>query len=106
LVARRQSVKCLPYAGLGLPREASTWRNRLKRHTPAMLLFAGVGALLLAFARPVFVGTIPAEQGTVILLIDVSLSMAATDVPPTRLDAARAAALEFVRGQPKDVRVG
>jgi Ca-activated chloride channel homolog len=48
----------------------------------------------------------PSQQGTVILLIDVSLSMAANDVPPTRLDAARAAAKEFVKAQPRDVRIG
>jgi Ca-activated chloride channel family protein len=50
--------------------------------------------------------TSTSEQGTVVLLIDVSLSMAASDVPPTRLAAARAAAIEFVKAQPRDVRIG
>jgi Ca-activated chloride channel family protein len=94
------------YVGLGLPGEPRTPKARLKRHLPAALLFAGVSALLVALARPVVVTTIPADHGTVILLMDVSLSMAASDVPPTRLDAARAAALEFVRLQPRDVRIG
>jgi Ca-activated chloride channel family protein len=96
----------LRYVGLGLAGAPTSLKARLIRHAPAALLFAGVGALLLAFARPVVITTIPAEQGTVILLIDVSLSMAASDVPPTRLDAARAAALEFVKLQPRDVRIG
>jgi Ca-activated chloride channel family protein len=106
VLTRRQSHQRLRYVGLGLTGEPSTFRDVIKRHLPALLLFAGVSALLLALARPVLVTSAPAEQGTVVLLMDVSLSMAATDVPPTRLDAARAAALEFVRGQPKDVRVG
>jgi Ca-activated chloride channel homolog len=104
LARRRKNT--LRYVGLGLPGEPATPRARVQRHVPAALLFAGVSALLVAFARPVFITTAPAEQGTVILLIDVSLSMAASDVPPTRLDAARAAALEFVKLQPKDVRIG
>jgi Ca-activated chloride channel homolog len=104
-LARRRG-RVVRYVGLGLPGEPPTAKARLKRHVPAALLFAGVSVLLLAFARPVVITTIPAEQGTVVLLIDVSLSMAATDVPPTRLDAARAAALEFVKLQPKDVRIG
>lgn len=105
VLAHRQSPQLLRYVGLGLTREASTWRARVKQHAPALLLFSGVGALLLAFARPVLVTNEPAEQGTIVLLIDVSLSMAASDVPPTRLDAAREAALEFVGVQSKDVRV-
>ena len=104
-LARRRS-RAVRYVGLRLPAEPATPRARLERHVPAALLFAGLSALLVAFARPVFITTMPAEQGTVILLIDVSLSMAASDVPPTRLDAARAAALEFVKLQPKDVRIG
>jgi Ca-activated chloride channel family protein len=108
VLAHRQSPQSLRYVGLGLTREPSTWRTLSKRHAPALLLLAGVSALLLAFARPVLVTTEPAEQGTVVLLIDVSLSMAASDVPPTRLDAARAAALEFemdVRGAKREILI-
>lgn len=106
LALARRRGRAVRYVGLGLPTAPAMPGARLKQHAPAALLFAALSALLLAFARPVVITTIPAEQGTVILLIDVSLSMAATDVPPTRLDAARAAALEFVKLQPKDVRVG
>jgi Ca-activated chloride channel family protein len=72
---------------------------------PALFLI-GLTALLLSVARPVVILSTPSEQGTVILLMDVSLSMAASDVEPSRLDAARAAAMRFVQAQPRDVRIG
>ena len=80
-------------------------RQPWRAHLPAALLFLGVAALLLAVARPVVVVTTPSQEGTVVLLIDVSLSMAASDVEPTRLAAARAAALAFAKAQPRDVRI-
>jgi Ca-activated chloride channel family protein len=106
VLARRRATQTRRYIGLGLAQGASNAGPRFAQHVPAILLLSGVTALLLAFARPVFVSTVPSNQGTVVLLIDVSLSMAASDVPPTRLDAARAAALEFVKVQPRDVRIG
>ena len=103
---RRRNQAAQRYASLGLPREPGTVAGFLKPHLSALLLFAGLTLLLLSVARPVLVITSPAQQGTVVLLIDVSLSMAATDVPPTRLEAARVAAKEFVKAQPPDVRIG
>jgi Ca-activated chloride channel family protein len=57
-------------------------------------------------ARPTAVVTLPSEQRKIILAIDVSLSMRASDVEPTRLAAAQAAAKDFVKDQPADVRIG
>jgi Ca-activated chloride channel family protein len=105
LLLRRKQAERLRYPGLGLPRESASRAAKLRAHVPSLLLLAGVAALLLAVARPVFVTTVPSGQGTVVLLMDVSLSMAASDVPPTRLAAARAAAVTFVHAQPRDVRV-
>ncbi len=89
-----------------LLRQSMTLRDRVKPHVPAFLLFAGFAALVLAVARPVTLVNLPSGRGTIVLLMDVSLSMAASDVPPTRLEAARAAAKALVRAQPHDVRVG
>jgi Ca-activated chloride channel family protein len=62
--------------------------------------------LILATARPVAVITMPSEQRTIVLAIDISLSMGATDVSPTRLEAAKRAAKAFIEAQPRDVRIG
>lgn len=106
MLLRRKNNEALRYAGFGVVREAMGSKARFRAHIPALLLLLGFGALILAVARPVIVLTSPSEQGTVVLLMDVSLSMAASDVPPTRLAAARAAAMAFVKAQPRDVRIG
>src|SRR5688572_23186140 len=93
---RRRNEQALRYAGFKLLREALGSTQHFRQHVPPLLLLLGVTALLLSIARPVWVTTSPSPQGTLILLMDVSLSMAASDVPPTRLDAARAAAKVLV----------
>src|SRR4051794_37443005 len=89
VLLRRRRRESLRYAGLGPVRESVRPLAFIRPHVPAALLFAGITVLLLSVARPVLVITSPSEEGTVVLLMDVSLSMAASDVPPTRLDAAR-----------------
>ena len=103
---RRRNKSALRYASFALVREAIGRTAQLRPHIPAALFLIGLSTLLLAIARPFGMITAASDQGTVILLMDVSLSMAATDVPPTRLDAARTAAAAFVRAQPQDVRIG
>jgi Ca-activated chloride channel homolog len=106
VLLRRKNSEALRYAGFTLVREASGRLSSLRPHVPALLLLAGLTTLLLAIARPVVLLKSPTQQGTVILLMDVSLSMAASDVQPTRLAAATAAATSFVKAQPRDVRIG
>lgn len=76
------------------------------RHLPAALFLAGLTILTLALARPQAVVSVPHVQGMVILAFDVSGSMAADDVKPTRMDAAKAAALAFIQKQPATVQIG
>ena len=66
----------------------------------------GLAVLVIAMARPQGVISVPRVEGTVILAFDVSGSMAATDLPPTRMEAAKAAARAFVEQQPPTVRIG
>ena len=73
---------------------------------PAACTVAGVTILVLSLARPQSVIGVPRMEGTVLLAFDVSGSMAATDVAPTRLEAAKTAALKFVEAQPSSVRIG
>jgi Ca-activated chloride channel homolog len=81
-------------------------RNRWTRRMPAAFTVVGVTILVLSLARPQSVIGVPRLEGTVLLAFDVSGSMAATDVAPTRMEAAKTAALKFVSDQPSTVRIG
>lgn len=80
--------------------------GRLRRHLPPLLFLAALTLLLLALARPQATVAVPRAAGTVILAFDVSNSMAAKDIAPTRLAAAQSAAIGFVQEQPDTVDVG
>jgi len=87
--------------GFEMPK-ASRWQQQLPLALYALALIAAA----LATARPTAMITLPSQQRTIILAIDVSLSMRASDVLPNRLAAAQAAAREFILEQPGDVRLG
>jgi Ca-activated chloride channel family protein len=84
----------------------SSQRLRARRHIPPLFFLAGLTLLIIALARPEAVVGIPRIEGTVILAFDISGSMAADDMEPTRLEAAKAAARSFVERQPPTVRIG
>src|SRR4030095_1637524 len=79
-LSRRRNSEYLRYTALGLVREVLAASQWIRRQGPPLLFLAGLIALLLAVARPAAVTTVQSQQGTVILAIDVSLSMAETDV--------------------------
>jgi Ca-activated chloride channel family protein len=81
-------------------------RARIRRHLPPMLFLVALTLLLAAASRPQATVSVPRISGTVILAFDVSNSMTATDVSPSRLGAAQAAATRFVRTQPDTVDIG
>ena len=97
--ARRAELAALALAG---PVPSSGW----KRSLPPALLLSAVVLLLAALARPEIGVPLPRREGTVMLAFDVSSSMTATDLTPTRMDAAKAAARIVVERQPPTVRVG
>jgi Ca-activated chloride channel family protein len=101
--ARRYAVRfpALPTLAPLLPR-ASSWRRRL----PLALFLAALAALSLALARPHATVAVPREQASIVLVTDVSRSMLAEDVEPSRLEAARAAAQRFLEEVPDEARVG
>ncbi|NYG06518.1 Ca-activated chloride channel family protein [Phycicoccus badiiscoriae] len=76
------------------------------RHVAPVLLIGALTLLLASLARPSATVSEPHREGTVILAFDVSTSMAAKDLAPTRLDAAKAAARTFVAKQPSSIRLG
>jgi Ca-activated chloride channel family protein len=77
-----------------------------RRHVPAATLLTGLAVLMLALSRPEVSLSLPRRSGTVIVAIDVSNSMAADDVKPTRLDAARSGALTLIEKLPSNVEIG
>jgi Ca-activated chloride channel family protein len=89
--------------GLVVPEPAKG--DRWRQVAPALLLGA-LSLLLLSLARPSATVAEPRREGTVVLAFDVSTSMAAKDMSPTRLDAAKAAARTFVERQPSSIRIG
>ena len=101
---RQQAVRRAELAQQGLV--VPTPRRDRWRHVAPILLVAALAVMLLALSRPVAAVAEPRREGTVILAFDVSTSMAAKDVQPTRLDSAKAAAKEFVEKQPASVKVG
>ena len=106
LLQRRRVKAAVRYANLDVVRAALGPGARIRRHLPPFLLGLALAGLIVAMARPSAIITLPSEQRTIILAIDVSLSMRATDVEPSRLEAARSAAKSFIAEQPSDVRIG
>jgi Ca-activated chloride channel family protein len=104
-LGRRRKRLALRYASLGVVREAMGRAPGWKRHLPPALLLVAIVALILAAARPGARITLPSDHRTIVLAIDVSLSMRANDIEPSRIEAAQAAAKAFVNAQPADVRI-
>ena len=106
LLLRRKKKAALRYASLSLVREALGAGQRFRRHVPPLLFLMALALMLVAVARPSAVVTLPSQHETVILAMDVSGSMRATDVKPSRMVAAQEAARAFVAEQPKTTRIG
>ena len=102
---RRRKKTTLRYASLSLVKEAMGSGLAWRRHLPPALLLTAITALLFAMARPAAVVTLPSAEKTIVLAIDVSGSMAATDVLPDRMTAAKEAAKAFVAELPRSVRI-
>ncbi len=103
---RRRSKYAVRFTNLALLSNIAPKRPSWRRHLPPVLYLGAIAALLIGLARPTMIVPVPRDDATVILTMDVSGSMKATDVSPTRLDAARAAALSFIDQLPEGVRVG
>src|SRR5713226_9906127 len=105
--ALRRPIRApVAHTQLALLAQAVTASPPWRRHVPAALAALAFAAVLLAMARPVAPLPVPAVQNTVVLSIDVSRSMLADDIPPSRIEAAKTAAREFVRAVPQGLKVG
>lgn len=102
---RRRKRTAVRYANLALVRQAMGRSAGWRRHVPPALMLVAISALVLASARPAAVITLPSQQETIVLAIDVSGSMRAADVQPNRLVAAQEAAKAFIADLPRSVRI-
>ena len=103
---RRRAQRTAALADQGLVTTAPSRRMRVRRHLPFALFTAALTVLVVGMARPMSTVRVPQREGTVILALDVSNSMKADDIRPTRLEAAKNAARAFVDRQPPAVRIG
>jgi Ca-activated chloride channel family protein len=105
LALRRRRRFAVRYSSLWLIREAAhqTW---WRRHIPFVLFLLALASLILAAARPVATVVIPSNKATVILAMDVSRSMCATDILPNRLEAAKDAAQAFIQSRASARQIG
>lgn len=103
---RRRSRYAVRFTNLDLLANLTPKRPAWRRHVPPVLYLGAIAALLIGLARPTMVMATPREDATILLAMDISGSMRATDVAPTRLDAAKAAAISFIDQIPEGVRVG
>lgn len=106
LAQRRRGAYAVRLTTLPMLEKIAPRRPEWRRHVPAAAFLAALGLLVLGFAQPTAETTVAKEEATIVLAIDVSNSMQATDVAPSRLKAAQDAATSFIDALPKGINVG
>jgi Ca-activated chloride channel homolog len=105
-ILRHRARPAVRYSSLSLVVAAQPRTSRVRRHLPFGLFLVAIAALILAMARPAAVVSLPAGETTILLTIDVSRSMCSTDIQPSRLLAAEAAATDFIEKQGSSTQIG
>jgi Ca-activated chloride channel homolog len=106
LVQRRRHVQVVRFTSVDLLDSVAPRRQGWQRHIPAAMLLLTLVTLALAFAQPAMALRTPKDRATIMLTLDTSASMTATDVEPSRLEAAQAQATKFVQDLPQGIQVG
>lgn len=104
--ALKRKKTSLRFANLALVKQAVGKSVGWRRHVPPALFLLAITILILAVARPAAVIELASSRATVILAMDVSGSMRARDIQPSRIEASQAAAKSFIQAQPADVQIG
>jgi Ca-activated chloride channel homolog len=103
---KRRKKSAVQWSSLSIVKAAMGPQRAWRRHVPPLVMLLALAALIFATARPTAVVTLPLVEQTIILAMDVSGSMRATDVEPNRLVASQVAAKAFMATLPRSVRVG
>jgi Ca-activated chloride channel homolog len=103
---RRRAERVGRLATEGLVQTTSSRRVRRRRHIPFAIFVVALALVCFSLARPTVSVALPEREGTVILAFDVSNSMRADDLEPSRIEAAKEAATAFVERQPRTIKVG
>jgi Ca-activated chloride channel family protein len=102
---RRRKKAALRYASLSLVKDAMGTGSRVRRHVPPALFAIALTLSIIAVARPTATVTLLSQHDLVVMAMDISRSMLAEDVKPTRIAAAQAAARSFIEEQPRNTRI-
>jgi Ca-activated chloride channel homolog len=105
-ILRRRRRFAVRYSSLALVHVALPKQSRIKRYLPLALFLLALASLVMALGRPVTIVSMPSDQTSIILAIDVSRSMCSTDIEPSRIQAAEAAALSFIKRQKASTQIG
>jgi Ca-activated chloride channel family protein len=105
-VVRRRRRFAVRYSSLALVHAALPSQSRWKRYLPLALFLLALASLIVAFGRPVAIVSVPTDQTSIILAIDVSRSMCSTDIEPSRIQAAQNAVLSFIQRQNASTQIG
>jgi len=106
LILRRRRGAAVTLGSTAVARAAAARTRSFRRHIPPLLLITSLTLLIFGLSRPTMELVLPSQRGTVILALDISGSMLATDIEPSRIEASRQAARTFVEEQPSNVRIG
>ncbi len=106
LVQRRRHTQVIRFTSVDLLDSVAPRRQGWQRHVPSAALLLSLVVLTLAFAEPAVAMRTPKDNATIMLTLDTSASMTATDVAPSRLAAAEAQAAQFVENLPRGIQVG
>lgn len=106
LVQRRRHAQLLRFTSVDLLDSVAPARSAWRRHLPAAALLVSLVVLTLAFAQPAMTMRTAKDRATIMLTLDTSASMSATDVSPSRIEAMEQRATEFVKDLPKGIQVG
>lgn len=106
LLMRRRRRFAVRYSSLSIVKQAASHQSWLRRHLVFILFLLSITSLVFAAARPHATVLVPSNKATIILAIDVSLSMCSTDIAPNRLEVAKDAAQAFVRNHNANRQIG
>jgi Ca-activated chloride channel family protein len=106
VVQRTRQQYAVRFTNVALLDSVAPKRPGWRRHVTAIAFIVAIASTVVAFARPTHDEKVPREKATVVLAIDTSLSMEATDVAPTRIEAAKSAAVQFLDTVPATINIG